>query len=122
MLACEAEATTRGCLPCYGAVTRRILLCFRSRGGLGILLVEYAEDACSDLVVDDRLVVFTHDIDTEFLAYNMPASGREEAWLSSETQTTISSDLSSNGSDSSPSGLSLSPLMNVPFELLTSLM
>ena len=36
--------------------------------------------------------------------------------------TTISSVLSSYGSDSSPSGLSRSPLMKVPLELFTSLM
>lgn len=38
------------------------------------------------------------------------------------THTTMSLVLSSNGSDSAPSGLSLSPFMKVPFELLTSLM
>ena len=36
--------------------------------------------------------------------------------------TTMSSDFKSNGSDSRPSPLSLSPLMKVPLELLTSLM
>lgn len=39
-----------------------------------------------------------------------------------KTRTTMSSDLSSYGSLSRPSGLRRSPLMNVPLELLTSLM
>lgn len=38
------------------------------------------------------------------------------------TLTIISSDFSSNGSDSTPSGERRSPLTNVPFEDLTSLM
>jgi hypothetical protein len=40
------------------------------------------------------------------------------------THTTMSLVLSSNGSDSAPPGLSLSPFIKVlvPFELLTSLM
>lgn len=122
LLPCEAKATTRGCLPCDGAVTRRVLLRLCSRGGLGILLVRYAEDTGGDFVVNYCFVVLADDVDSEFLACNMQVSGGRYAWLSSRTQTTMSSDLSSNGSDSSPSGLSLSPLMNVPFELLTSLM
>jgi len=43
------------------------LLLFRMGSGLGVLLVEDAEDTGSDLVVDDSLVVFTDDVDTEFL-------------------------------------------------------
>jgi len=36
-------------------------------GGLSVLLVEDTEDTGSDLVVDDGLVVFTDNVDAEFL-------------------------------------------------------
>ena len=120
MLPCKVEASACGSLPCDGAVTRRILLRLRSCGGLGILLVEHAEDAGSDFVVDDGLVVFTDDVDTEFLKKNVMVSrGFDEC---GRVHTTMSSLLSSNGSDSRPSALRRSLLMKVPFELLTSLM
>ena len=51
-------------------VTRWVLselLLFRMGGGLGVLLVENAEDAGGNLVVDDGLVVFADDIDAELL-------------------------------------------------------
>ena len=35
--------------------------------GLRVELGEHAHDSCCDLVVDDRLVVFTDDVDAEFL-------------------------------------------------------
>ena len=46
--------------------------------GLRILLRDDADDACGDLVVDDRLVVFTHDINAEFLGRRqMGGDGRQ---------------------------------------------
>lgn len=57
---------------------------------------------------------------------SIPNSCERVGWVrrgkSKGKHTTISSFLSSNGSDSTPSGLSRSPLMNVPLELFTSLM
>ena len=38
-----------------------------SCGHLGILLGKDTDDSCCDLVVDDRLVVFADNVDTEFL-------------------------------------------------------
>jgi hypothetical protein len=96
------------------------LLLLRMGGSLSFLLVEDAEDTSSNLVVDDGLVVFADNVDAELLikcgccVYDV-GSG----W---ERLTTMSSDFNSNGSDSKPSPLSLSPLMKVPLELLTSLM
>lgn len=92
-----------------------MLLC--SGCHLNILFREDADDACGDFVVYDSSVVLADNVDTEFLrkgqiCYNIEKTPR----------TTMSSLLSSNGSDSRPSGLSRSPLMKVPLELLTSLM
>ena len=85
----------------------------------GIFSGEDTGDPGSNFVVDDRFVVFSYDVDTEFL----PArSGFMRAWRVTLRRTTISSVFSSNGSDSRPSALSRSLLMNVPFELFTSLM
>lgn len=68
-------------------------------------------------MVDDGLVVFADDVDAEFLTpINQHWSIDPRA-----RRTTISSLFNSNGSDSTPSADSLSPLTNVPFELLTSL-
>lgn len=39
----------------------------RVGSGLGGLLVEYAEDTCNCLVVNDSLVVFTDHVDTKLL-------------------------------------------------------
>jgi len=42
-------------------------------GGLSVLLVEDAENACSDLMVDDGLVVFADDVDAELLINCRPS-------------------------------------------------
>ena len=89
-------------------------------GGLSVLLVEDTEDAGSDLVVDDGFVVFADNVDAELLI-KCGALCNCDIGCEWKGRTTMSSDFNSNGSDSRPSPLSLSPLMNVPFELLTSL-
>ena len=43
------------------------LLLFRLGSGLSVLFVENAEDTGGDLVVNNSLVIFTHDVDAEFL-------------------------------------------------------
>jgi hypothetical protein len=70
-------------------------------------------------VVDDGLVVLAYDVDSEFLVTGW-ANARMEKRRGE--RTTMSSDLSSYGSLSRPSGLRRSPLMKVPLELFTSLM
>lgn len=96
------------------------MLRFHACGVLRILFVENTQDSCGDFVVHDSPVVFTDDVDTEFLRENIMVSrGFDEQEV---VHTTMSSLLSSNGSDSRPSALRRSLLMKVPFELLTSLM
>jgi hypothetical protein len=46
---------------------RRILVLFRASSGLRILLGKDADNAGSYLMVDDSLVILTHNIDAEFL-------------------------------------------------------
>ena len=80
--------------------------------------------------MNNCLVIFTNDVDAEFLLEEMsmkhgdPGEGERVGGGRKEgtRHTTMSLVLSSNGSDSAPSGLSLSPLIKVPFELFTSLM
>ena len=86
-------------------------------GNKSILLREDTADANGDLVVNDGLVL-ADDVDVEFLRDNETHRINEQA----DGCTTMSSDLSSYGSLSRPSGLSRLRLMMVPFELLTSLM
>ena len=43
------------------------LLLFRLGSGLSVLFVENAEDTGGDFVVNNSLVIFTHDVDAEFL-------------------------------------------------------
>lgn len=45
----------------------RVLMLFCACGGLCVLVGKDANDACSDLVVDDGLVIFADDVDTKFL-------------------------------------------------------
>ena len=92
-----------------------VLLC--ASGNLRILLGKNADNAGRDLVMNNGLVILPHIINTEFLG-----SMRECRTIKNSTRTTMSSLLSSNGSDSVLSLLSRSPLMKVPLELLTSLM
>ena len=55
------------------------LMLFCAGCGLRILFRDDADDACGDLVVDDRLVVFTHDINAEFLGRRwMGGDGRQD--------------------------------------------
>lgn len=44
-----------------------LLVLFSTSRDLSILFRKHADRAGSDFVVDDRLVVFTHDVDAEFL-------------------------------------------------------
>jgi hypothetical protein len=98
---------------------RELVLMLLGAGGDAeeVLFGEDAYDASSDLVVDYRLVIFSYDVDSEFL-YDVD---KEYVRDGIGVLTTMSSDLSSYGSISSPSGLSRSSL-NVLFELLTSSM
>jgi hypothetical protein len=113
-----------------GREGRRILVRLNAGGKLCFLLSEHANDASSDFVMNDCFVVFADDVDAKFLIEEVSMRGRddwrggsrEEGCEERMTHTTISLVLSSNGSDSAPSALSLSPLMKVPFELFTSLM
>jgi len=75
------------------------------------------------------LVIFADDVDTKFLfeesedGRTMTEGGGGGGKAGVEIRrTTMSPVLSSKGSDSAPSALSLSPLIKVPFELFTSLM
>jgi hypothetical protein len=45
----------------------RLLVRFRASCDLGICFGKDADDASCDFVVDDRLVVFSYDVDSEFL-------------------------------------------------------
>ena len=89
----------------------------RAEGDLRVVFGEYAHDPGGHFVVDDSFVVLADDVDTKFLG---GLSNRERE--GGQARTTISSDLRSYGSDSMPSPDSRSPLINVPFELLTSRM
>jgi hypothetical protein len=91
----------------------------RTSGYLGILFREDADDPSGYFVVNNGFIVFSNDVDTKFLEY---ITQNQDTTLAGYKLTTISSLLSSKGSDSWPSTLSLSPLINVPFELFTSLM
>ena len=95
---------------------------------LCFLLSKHTNDTSSDLVMNDGLVIFADDVDTKFLFKESEngiimavASGGGKVGVEIR-RTTMSPVLSSKGSDSAPSALSLSPLMKVPFELFTSLM
>lgn len=44
-----------------------VLMLFGARGGLGVLFGEDTDDAGGDFVVDNGLVVFPDDVNTEFL-------------------------------------------------------
>jgi hypothetical protein len=74
------------------------------------------------------LVIFADDVDTKFLfkgsenGRTMTVDGGGGKAGDEIQRTTMSPVLSSKGSDSAPSALSLSPLIKVPFELFTSLM
>ena len=127
-LTAEVERVTRtGCGVHVLVVTREgvtgwilgELLLLRMGGSLSVLVVENAEDTGGDLVVNNGLVVFTDNVDAELLIKCCVAA--HDVGSGWKRLTTMSSDFNSNGSDSSPSPLSLSLLMNVPFELLTSL-
>lgn len=87
---------------------------------LGFLFGKDANDASSNFMMNNCLVVFANNVDAEFLFEEMDESTVVKR--EGTRHTTMSLVLSSNGSDSAPSGLSLSPLIKVPFELLTSLM
>jgi hypothetical protein len=88
---------------------------------LGILICEHAHNARGDFVMDSSFIVFTDDIDAIFLG--VVWVGCVDRWNGGRCwrRTTVSSFFSSKGSDSTPSGLSRSPFMKVPFELFTSL-
>lgn len=68
--------------------------------------------------MDDGSVIFADDVDTKLLACEQKQAHQRE----SVKPTTMSSLFSSYGSLSTPSGERRTPLMNVPFEDLTSLM
>ncbi len=78
--------------------------------------------------MDYGLVIFANDVDTKFLfggsenSKVMTEGGGDGKARAEMQRTTMSPVLSSKGSDSAPSALSLSPLIKVPFELFTSLM
>jgi hypothetical protein len=90
-----------------------MLLCPSSN--LSILLIEDAYDSRGYFVMNDSLVVFSDDVNAKFLGiFSIKIK------ILPSIHTTMSSLFSSNGSDSWPSLLNLSPLMKVPFELRTS--
>ena len=84
----------------------------------GIFYAENAGYSSGDFVVNNCFIIFPNDINTEFLGVNV----RCISGFGGFVLTTMSSLLSSYGSDSRPSGESRSPLIKVPLELLTSLM
>ena len=86
-------------------------------GGSSVPLVEDAEDAGSDRVEDDDLVVFVDDVDAKLLIER----GALCNWVTSKAGGRDSRQYR-RVSDSRPSSLRLSPLMNVPFKLLMSLL
>ena len=49
------------------AVMLLVWVLFGVGGDVGVLFGEDADDVGSNFVVDDRLVVFTYDVDTAFL-------------------------------------------------------
>jgi hypothetical protein len=95
---------------------------------LCFLLSEDANDTSSDFVMNYGLVIFADDVDTKFLleeienGRTMMENGEGGKVGVEIRRTTMSPVLSSKGSDSAPSALSLSPLIKVPLELFTSLM
>jgi hypothetical protein len=94
-----------------------LLVLFSVGGDAGVLFGGDADDAGGNFVVDYELVVFTYDVDTALLGWEVS----EDLKRQENGHTKIPSDLSSYGSLSNASGLSRSLLMNVPFDLMTSL-
>jgi hypothetical protein len=95
---------------------------------LCFLLGKHTDDAGSDFMMNYSLVIFADDVDTKFLLGKIENGrtktkdgGGGKAGVE-RRRTTMSPVLSSKGSDSAPSALSLSPLIKVPLELFTSLM
>ena len=96
---------------------------------LCFLLGKNANDTGSNCMMNDGLVIIANNVDTKFL-FEEIVNGRikkedsgggrwgVERWRC----TTMLPVLSSKGSNSAPSALSHSPLINVPLELFTSLM
>lgn len=90
-------------------------------GSIGLFRGEDAGGAGGNFVVDDRPVVLANDVDAEFLP-RMSERCAEVKEEERERHTTMSSVLSSKGSDSTPSADRHSAFMKVPFDDLTSLM
>lgn len=88
-------------------VGKTVLLCLLGidcvlLGSVHILLAEQALDLCSDLVMDNCLIIFADNVDTEFLRAKRFRLGVARMALRRE-HTTMSSVLSSKGGDSTPS-------------------
>ena len=66
-LAGEAESTGVVNAPWWGVETETSVLSFGPRSVLSILIGENAYHPGSDFVMDDSLVIFANDVNTEFL-------------------------------------------------------